>query len=176
MKGNLFDTPKSFISQETKENLANLKEVIQTSIDNPPTAEELQTAKDNFKAIFADGVVTLEEKAAIKVGIENSLDSLGITPTELKEIKTAAQEAIADSPFFGSSENIVGLGGKDLFLEIKNSEIPVISQFDLNYGLGSFASKLDPVFNNLEATNLQTIADIISNVEVNNFEPGFEFI
>jgi hypothetical protein len=78
----LADSPLFEKLSDKKEGLAELREVIKDSIDNPPNAEEIQSAKDKFTDIFADGLVTPAEKEQIKTGLKDAFDSLGITPCE----------------------------------------------------------------------------------------------
>ena len=98
MKVNQFTSSKPVISEEKLENIQNLKEIIKDSVDNPPSQEQIQAAKDNFKAIIADGVITAAEKEQIKTSLQENLNSLGITESELQDIKSAAKEVFEPSP------------------------------------------------------------------------------
>ena len=168
------DNPLFEKFSEQKESLANLKEVIKASVDNPPTAAEIEAAKDNFKTLISDGITPADLKE-IKTGIKAGLEAAGVTPAELEEIKAAAQEAFGDNPLFGISDTLVGTDGKDFLLDMNAKDIPFMPPTDLKYDLGS-ASKLDKVFDRLEVNDSLMVADIISQVEVNNFETGLQFI
>lgn len=174
MQADLVNSFKSLVSSAEKEDIANLKEVIKASVDNPPTAAEIEAAKDNFKTLISDGITPADLKE-IKTGIKAGLEAAGVTPAELEEIKAAAQEAFGDAPLFGISDTLVGMDGKDFLLDINAKDIPFMPPTDLKYDLGS-ASKLDRVFDRLEVNDSLMVADIISQVEVNNFEAGFQFI
>ncbi len=179
MKANLVNFPKAFLFSEQKENLAELKELIKNSIDNPPSAEEIQQAKEKFQDIISDGVITPAEKQQIKTGIQDAAESLGITPEELQEIKSTAQDIFGDMGLPNTSDTVVGIDGIDSFLN-QNGDFPELIPQLLNineYQFGSIGTNtFTTTSNNLDPTNLQLLGDIISNVEVNNLEPGFEFI
>ena len=161
---------------DKKANLAPLKEVIKNSIDNPPTPEQIETVKNNFQDIIADGKITPGEKEQIKTGLKDTFDALGITPDELKEIKSTAKEVFGDSSLFGISETLVGMDGTDPLLSIDTKDLPLMPPSDLKYDLGSLGSELDALFNNFGPTNPALVADMMSQVPANNFEAGFEFI
>lgn len=102
--------------EEQRENLASLRQVIEDSIDNFPTEDEIQTAIATFSDIISDQTITSEELEQIASGITSAVDDLGLTAYEIHGIILAAQDIVVDSRLPQTSEEVVGTSGNDLLL------------------------------------------------------------